>query len=181
MAEQRIKFEIKDVANLILSLLPEYYCTEEVNSENESVYKIVDYIIRRGESSTKGNNFVMTIYKDRIEIFMFPTLNLKIKIKDESEFQEIISLYLDFKTRVEKYLYKLLQNKITVTGSHKNPWEKFAMPDDLPDFENANFNFRVDAVVAPEPDLMENVARDARIDRHGNRIGIVEVEDRIPV
>lgn len=177
MAEQGMKFEIKDVANLILSLPPEYYCTEEVDSEDEHIYKIIDYFVRRGEPSMKGTNFTMTIHKDRIEIFMFPTLNLKIKIKDESEFQEIISLYLDFKTKVEKYLCKLLMNKISVKGSHKNPWEKFAMPD-LPDFEDADFNFRVDPEIAPEPDIIANGDGDIRFFRNENPVRIVE--DRIP-
>ena len=173
MAEQRIKFEIKDVANLILSLLPEYYCTEEVDSEDEHIYKIIDYFIRRGEPSMKGTNFIMTIHKDRIEIFMFPTLNLKIKIKDESEFQEITSLYLDFKTRVERYLCKLLQNKISVKGNHKNPWEKFLTPEDLHDFEDVDFNPRIDPAIAPEPDLIENrPVGDIRFDRIGNPVRI---------
>lgn len=164
MAEQRIKFEIKDVANLILSLLPEYYCTEEVNSGDEHTYKIIDYFIRRGEPSMKGTNFVMTISKDKIKIFMFPTLNLEIDIKSEDEFQEIISLYLDFKTKVNDYLCKLLKNKISVKGSHKNPWEKFVLPN-LQDIEDEDFELHgIDAEPAPVADLLDDI----HIDRDGN-------------
>lgn len=125
MAEQRIKFGVTDIANLIASLDPAYYCVNEIQSDNEIIFNIVDYLIRVDSEGIMGQRFKMTIHKDRIEIFVFPTLNIRIEIANESEFQEILSLYLDFKTKVEDYLYAKLKKMIVVKSNHKNPWDMF--------------------------------------------------------
>lgn len=120
MAKQDLKFTIEDVAGLILSLGTNDYCALEPNEEQHK-FEICDYCIVSGKFSI-GNRFRLTIYKDKVDIFYYPTLNISLQFKDESEFHEILSLYLDFKDEVKKYLISDLKSMIRVNSNHKNPF-----------------------------------------------------------
>ena len=120
MAKQDLKFTIEDVANLILSLKTFEYCTLEPDEE-QCKFEICDYYMVNGRCAI-GQKFRLTIYEDRVNIFYYPTLNISISFKNESEFHEILSLYLDFKNQAEKYLLDNLRSMIRVTNNHKNPF-----------------------------------------------------------
>lgn len=123
MAQQETKITIEDVANIILSLEAVSYCTLEPNSE-ERKFEIADYYMANGRCCI-GNKFKLTILEDRVHIFHYPTLNVSIPFKDNSEFHEILSIYLDFKQKVEDYLISCLKCMITKKDNHKNPFLGF--------------------------------------------------------
>lgn len=113
---------IKDVANLILSFDIVYFCAQD--SEDGESFCIMDYYMNSGRYTT-GNKFRMTIFKDKVEIFYFPTLNITIPLQNETEFQELIGLYIDFKNRVEEYLTNIVKDMIKVKSNHKNPFDGY--------------------------------------------------------
>lgn len=117
MAKQNLT--IKDIANLILSFNEMYYFAQD--SDDGESFCIMDYV-SRDEFYCTGNKLKMTISKDKIEIFYFPSLNIVVPIENENEFQELVSLYLDFKNKVEKFLLGNLKNLITNKINHKNPY-----------------------------------------------------------
>lgn len=120
MAKQDLKFTIEDVANLILSLKEMDYCALE-SDEEQHKFEICDYYLAGGRCAI-GTKFRLTIYNDRVNIFYYPTLNISLSFKNESEFHEILSLYLDFKNKVKEYLINNLKTMIRFTDSHKNPF-----------------------------------------------------------
>ena len=113
---------IKDVANLILSFDIGYFCAQD--SEDGESFCIMDYYMNSGRYTT-GNKFRMTIFKDKVEIFYFPTLNITIPLQNETEFQELIGLYIDFKNKVEEYLTNVIKDMIKVKSNHKNPFDGY--------------------------------------------------------
>lgn len=113
---------IKDVANLILSFDIVYFCAQD--SEDGESFCIMDYYMNSGRYTT-GNKFRMTIFKDKVKIFYFPTLNITIQLQNETEFQELIGLYIDFKNRVEEYLTNVVKDMIKVKSNHKNPFDGY--------------------------------------------------------
>ena len=126
MAKQGIKFEIKDVANLILSLSELNYCTNETKDGDNTVFLIMNYVNSPSGATCCGNKLKIKIFKDKVEIFYFPTLNIVISIKDETEYQELVSLYLDFKEKVNKYLVECVKSLISKTiDNYKNAWMSF--------------------------------------------------------
>lgn len=126
MAKQGIKFEIKDVANLILSLSELNYCTNETKDGDDTVFLIMNYTNSPSGATCCGNKLKIKIFKNKVEIFYFPTLNIVISIKDETEYQELVSLYLDFKEKVNKYLVECVKSLISKTiDNYKNAWTAF--------------------------------------------------------
>lgn len=120
MAKQNLN--IKDIANLILSLNEMYYFAQD--SDDGESFCIMDYVSRDGFYCT-GNKLKMTISKDKIEIFYFPSLNITVPIANENEFQELVGLYLDFKNKVEKFLLGNIRNLIVNKINHKNPYDGY--------------------------------------------------------
>lgn len=126
MAKQGIKFEIKDVANLILSLSELNYCTDETKDGDDIVFLIMNYNNSLNGATCCGNRLKIKIFKNKVEIFYFPTLNIVIPIKGETEYQELISLYLDFKEKVNNYLIECVKSLISKTiDNYKNAWMAF--------------------------------------------------------
>lgn len=146
MAKQGMNFEIKDVANLILSLSELNYCTDETKDGDNTVFLIMNYTNSLNGTTCCGNRLKIKIFKDKVEIFYFPTLNIVTPIKDETEYQELVSLYLDFKEKVNKYLIECVKSLISKTvDNYKNAWMSFEdfearqrMADILHDFDPGN-------------------------------------------
>lgn len=126
MAKQNLT--IKDVANLILSFNEMYYFAQD--SDDGKSFCIMDYLSIDGIYCT-GNRLKMTISKDKVEIFYFPSLNIVVPIANENEFQELIGLYLDFKNKVEIYLLANIKRLITNKINHKNPYNGYEVFMDM--------------------------------------------------
>lgn len=126
MAKQKLKFKISDIANLILSLSPGSFCTKEVtDKDGNTTYYIMDYVANSSKMNCTGTRLRITIFKDKIELFYFPTLHMEIPINTETEYHEILGLYFDFSQRVEDYLTCVIRDMIQVKTNHKNPWEGY--------------------------------------------------------
>lgn len=175
-----MNFEIKDVANLILSLSELNYCTDETKDGDDTVFLIMNYTNSLNGTTCCGNRLKIKIFKDKVEIFYFPTLNIVTSIKDETEYQELVSLYLDFKEKVNKYLIECVKSLISKTvDNYKNAWMSFEdfearqrMADILHDFDPGNLindvrperrnrrEVRERPVVAPDVNIVDFEAND---------------------
>lgn len=144
MAEQKLKFKISDIANLILSLSAGGFCAKEVtDKDGNTTYYIMDYVANSSKINCTGTRFRITIFNDKIELFHFPTLRVEIPISTETEYQEILGLYLDFSQRVEDYLTRVVKDMIQVKTNHKNPWDGFEVfMEQQREAERANANRR---------------------------------------
>ena len=122
MVKQNVTLTVENIANLILSLNEAYYCA--VDSEDNESFCIMDYCVDKG-AYTVGNKFKMTISKLYVDIFYFPTLNIRVALQNETEFQELISLYIDFRNKVQDFLFDSLKGIIKVKSNHKNPFGSY--------------------------------------------------------
>lgn len=145
---------IKDIANLILSLDPARYCIKEIGIGDNMYYQVADYIISSSKPNNIGELLKITIKKDKIYIYYFPTFNDIIPIQNEDEFRELVGICLDFKKKVENFIEKNIKSLIRKVPNYQNPfmaYEAFAEAVD------AHFNNRQDAVRRPQPRrAMEN-------------------------
>lgn len=150
-----MKFTIKEIADLILSLNAGLYYGYEECSGDDVIYHICDYT--NAVPYTIGKRFNMVITKEYVSLFFFPGLNCRYQFKNTEEFNEIVSIFYDFKQKYEDFAYECLQSMIVKQSDHKNPYAEFAgfladhpeLMDDLPNFdeigrvvENRNFNPR---------------------------------------